>query len=339
MRWCDLQDSVDALQWNDSSVELRDVQYDSRCVESGDAFVAMRGEVVDGNRYIAQAINNGASAVITDSAEVFARLGREHPEIGASLVKHGRRALSEVSSALFGRPERQLALSAVTGTNGKTTTAFVLEQMLRSVGRRCVLVGTIETHVGEEVRDSPHTTPESRDLLATFADGVRAGCTEAVIEASSHALEQERIWGMPMDIAIWTNLTQDHLDYHGTMDAYFNSKAKLFQGLGTVPPRVAIINSDDAWGQRLLGQGLRSEVLTYGIETGDYRAEGLKQQAGATEFTFKTPKGSVGMRSRLSGRVNVYNVLASSCAAMERGAYAGADWCIGTRIAAGARQI
>ena len=279
----------------------------------------MRGEVVDGNRYIAQAINNGASAVITDSAEVFARLGREHPEIGASLVKHGRRALSEVSSALFGRPERQLALSAVTGTNGKTTTAFVLEQMLRSVGRRCVLVGTIETHVGEEVRDSPHTTPESRDLLATFADGVRAGCTEAVIEASSHALEQERIWGMPMDIAIWTNLTQDHLDYHGTMDAYFNSKAKLFQGLGTVPPRVAIINSDDAWGQRLLGQGLRSEVLTYGIETGDYRAEGLKQQAGATEFTFKTPKGSVGMRSRLSGRVNVYNVLASSCAAMERG--------------------
>ncbi len=319
MRWSDLRDSLDALRWRDSPVEMCGVQYDSRRVGAGDVFVAMRGGVVDGNSYLAQAIARGASAVITDSADAFATLDREYPRVGAALVEHGRRALSEASSALFGRPERQLALSAVTGTNGKTTTAFILEQMLRSVGRRCVLVGTIETHVAEEVRTSPHTTPESRDLLATFADGVRTGCTEAVIEASSHALEQERIWGMPVDVAIWTNLTQDHLDYHGTMDAYFESKAKLFQGLGTMPPRVAVINADDARGQELLSRGLRSEVFTYGLERGDYRAEGLRQKAGDTGFTFKTPKGYVEMRSPLTGRVNVYNVLAASCAAMERG--------------------
>src|SRR6202020_1202871 len=107
-----------------------------------------------------------------------------------------------------------LALSAMTGTNGKTTTAFLLEAMLRSVGRTCVLIGTIETHVGDEVRGSPHTTPESRDVLALFADGLKVGATEVVMEMSSHALEQERVWGLPVDVAMFTNLTQDHLDYH-----------------------------------------------------------------------------------------------------------------------------
>ena len=123
-----------------------------------------------------------------------------------------------------------LKVSAVTGTNGKTTTAWLLEQMLRSVGRRCVLIGTIETHVGDEVRVSEHTTPEASDLLQIFADGVAAGCTEVVMEMSSHALDQERVWGIPVDVAIFTNLTQDHLDYHGTMEKYFLAKARLFEG-------------------------------------------------------------------------------------------------------------
>ena len=118
----------------------------------------------------------------------------------------------------------------MTGTNGKTTTAFLLEAMLRSVGRTCVLIGTIETHVGDEVRVSPHTTPESRDVLELFADGLKVGATEAVMEMSSHALEQERVWGLPVDVAMFTNLTQDHLDYHGTMDNYFASKAKFLMG-------------------------------------------------------------------------------------------------------------
>ena len=321
MLWVDVLRDVATVAERGGSRELRvtGVQYDSRRVVAGDVFVAMRGGVVDGNGFAEDALRRGAAAVVTDSAELYERLAREHAGTGVALVERGRRALSEVSSAVFGRPERQLALSAVTGTNGKTTTAAVLEQMLRSVGRRCVLVGTIETHVGDEVRDSPHTTPESRDLLRTFADGVRAGCTEAVIEASSHALEQERVWGMPVDVAIWTNLTQDHLDFHGTMEAYFGAKARLFEGVGTMPPRVAVVNADDAWGRRLLGRKLRSEVLTYGIDAGEYRAEGVSLRAGATEFVLRTPRGAISMRSPLTGRVNVYNVLAATCAALERG--------------------
>lgn len=319
MRWSELRGSVEAVAWKDASVELRGVQYDSRKVGAGDVFVAMRGEVADGNRFIDRAIEQGGVAVVTDSTESYARLVERHRDTGAALVERGRRALSEISSVIFGRPERQLALTAVTGTNGKTTTALVLEQMLRGAGRGCVLVGTIETHVGEEVRSSPHTTPESRDLLAVFADGVRAGCTEAVIEASSHALEQERMWGLPVDVAIWTNLTQDHLDYHGTMEAYFESKARLFAGVGTVPPRVAVVNADDAWGQQLLRRDLRSEVLRYGMDAGEYRAERVALRADATEFVLRTPHGVVEMQSPLTGRVNVYNVLAASCAALERG--------------------
>ncbi len=319
MRWSELQGSVGAAAWEESEAEVRGVQYDSRRVTAGDVFVAMRGEAVDGNRYIDAALAQGAVGVVTDSVETHQRLKDVQPGLGVALVERGRRALSEVSAAVFGHPERQLALSAVTGTNGKTTTAFVLEQMLRSVGRECVLVGTIETHVGGEVRPSPHTTPESRDLLEVFADGVRAGCTEAVIEASSHAIEQERIWGMPVDVAIWTNLTQDHLDYHGTMEAYFEAKARLFAGLGTMPPRVAVVNADDAWGLRLLGRELRSEVMTYGIEAGAYRAEIVELRAGATTFWLRTPRGEVEMQSPLTGRVNVYNVAAAACAALERG--------------------
>ncbi len=320
MRWSELRERVEADGWRDTAdVEVRGVQYDSRRVIAGDVFVAMRGGVADGNQFIEAAVGRGAVAVVTDSAEEFARLGREHAHLGAALVERGRRALSEVSSTVFGQPARHLALCAVTGTNGKTTTAFLLEQMLQSVGRRCVLVGTIETHVAGEVRASPHTTPESRDLLETFADGVRAGCTEAVIEASSHALDQERVWGLPVDVAIWTNLTQDHMDYHGTMEAYFESKARLFAGVGTMPPRVAVVNADDAWGQKLLERGLRSEVLRYGMDAGEYRAEAVVLRAGATEFRLRTPRGMVDMRSPLTGRVNVFNVLAAACAALERG--------------------
>ena len=180
-------------------------------------------------------------------SEVFDQLQSSQPDLPVALVEHGRRALAEVSAAVFGHPERKLKLSAVTGTNGKTTTTFLLEQLLASVGRKSVLLGTIETHIAGEVRPTDHTTPESRDIYAIFAEGVKAGCTEAVMEMSSHALEQERVWGLPVDVAIYTNLTQDHLDFHGTMDAYARAKAKLFAGVGAPPPRVAVINEDDPY--------------------------------------------------------------------------------------------
>jgi UDP-N-acetylmuramoyl-L-alanyl-D-glutamate--2,6-diaminopimelate ligase len=279
----------------------------------------MRGEATDGNRYIDAAVAQGAAAVVTDSREAYARLLREHAGVGAALVGHGRRGLAEVSAVVLGHPERRLALSAVTGTNGKTTTAFLLEAMLRSVGRTCVLIGTIETHVGDEVRVSPHTTPEASDTLRVFADGVAVGATEAVMEMSSHALEQERVWGLPVDVAMFTNLTQDHLDYHGTMERYFRAKARLFEGVGAPAPRVAVINCDEEFGRRLAAGVKGPEVMRYGMEDGEYRAQDVVLRAGETRFLFKTPNGDAVVRSPLTGRVNVYNLLAASCAALARG--------------------
>jgi UDP-N-acetylmuramoyl-L-alanyl-D-glutamate--2,6-diaminopimelate ligase len=321
MRWDDaIVGAAAVAEWRDAPVNVTGVEYDSRRVKRGDVFVAMRGGVADGNRFIEQAIAQGAAAVVTDSREAYEALRRDHGAMGVALVERGRRALAEVSAAVFGHPERRLALSAVTGTNGKTTTAFLLEQMLRSVQRTCVLIGTIETHVGDEVWLSPHTTPEASDTLRVFADGVAVGATEAVMEMSSHALEQERVWVLPVDVAMFTNLTQDHLDYHGTMESYFAAKARLFEGVGAAPPRVAVINLDDAVGEQLVRVAARSQLLGYGLEgRGDFRAEGVVMRAGETRFVMQTPVGEVGMRSPLTGRVNVYNLLAASAAAWARG--------------------
>jgi len=320
MRW---DEAIAAVQIVERSgrgdIDVRGVQYDSRRVSAGDVFVAMRGGTSDGNRFIDAAIRKGATAIVTDSPETFDELKRKQPELAVALVEHGRRALAEISSVVMGEPELAMKLSAVTGTNGKTTTAFLLEQMLRSVGRKCVLLGTIETHVGDEVRESEHTTPESRDVLAVFADGVRAGCTEAVMEMSSHALEQERVWAMPVDVAIFTNLTQDHLDYHGTMEAYAEAKARLFRGVGAKAPRVAVINADDGEAARMIEAASGCEVVTYGIDAGEWRATEVTLRAGETRFVLRSPHGAVEVQSPLTGRVNVYNLLAAACAAFARG--------------------
>ena len=320
MHWADALQEVTRIESGGAAGEVAGVEYDSRRVRAGSAFVAMRGGTTDGNRYIDAAIAQGAVAIVTDSQEAYARLRLEHPTIAAVHVAHGRRALAELSAALLGHPERRLKISAVTGTNGKTTTAYLLEQMLRSVGRKCVLIGTIETHVGDEVRVSPHTTPESSDIYKIFADGVQAGATEAVMEMSSHALEQERVWGIPVDVAIFTNLTQDHLDYHGTMEKYLTAKMQLFEGVGTPPPRVAVVNADDPAAEAIARASGHAQRMMYSVDgRGDYCAERIQMQAGETRFQFVTSSGVVEIRSPLCGRVNVSNLLAAMCAALARG--------------------
>ncbi|MDR3734020.1 MAG: UDP-N-acetylmuramoyl-L-alanyl-D-glutamate--2,6-diaminopimelate ligase [Acidobacteriaceae bacterium] len=323
MLWSDALTDVAAVAdaFYYAPVQVSGVEYDSRRVSAGTVFVAMRGETTDGNRYIDAAIAQGAAAIVTDSREAFAAVQAKHTRMPVVQVEHGRRALATISANLFGHPEKKLAVSAVTGTNGKTTTAFLLEAMLRSAGKTCVLVGTIEYHVGDAVRSSPHTTPEARDLLELFRDGVAAGASEAVMEMSSHALEQERAWGVPVDTAIFTNLTQDHLDYHHTMEEYFGAKRRLFAGVGAAAPRVAVVNADDEYGLRLeeFAREGRSEALTYGIERGDFRAEKIVLRAGATEFAMQTPVGAVQVCSHLTGRVNVYNLLAAAAAGHARG--------------------
>jgi UDP-N-acetylmuramoyl-L-alanyl-D-glutamate--2,6-diaminopimelate ligase len=284
----------------------------------------MRGEATDGNQYIEQAAARGASAVLTDSAAAFDAAAAGPLQVALVEVPHGRRALAQVAAAFYHHPERALAISGVTGTNGKTTTTFLLEQMLRQAGRETVLVGTIEYRIGQQLRPAPHTTPESRDLMALFAEGVAAGATEAVMEVSSHALAQGRVWGVPFDTAIFTNLTRDHLDYHGTMEEYFQAKARLFapaRAEGSPAPRVAILNADDAAGLRLvpLARAAGSYVVTYGIEHGDLRAREIAMRLDGMSFVLKSPQGSATIETRLTGRVNVYNLLAAAATAMARG--------------------
>ncbi|MGC9159216.1 MAG: Mur ligase family protein, partial [Terracidiphilus sp.] len=200
------------------------IEYDSRRVRPGAVFVAMKGGTTDGNRYVEKAIAAGAAGIITDSAQIFDHLLVFSPGLPVLEVEHGRRALAEASAAFFGHPERRLSATGITGTNGKTTTAFLAEALLNRAGRKTVLVGTIEYHVAGETRPSPHTTPESRDLFELMAAGAAAGATELVTEVSSHALDQGRAAGIGFDVAVFTNFTRDHLDYHGTMENYFRAK-------------------------------------------------------------------------------------------------------------------
>lgn len=321
MRWNEINAELRSLKTAGRGVEISGVHYDSRRVGLGDVFVAMRGGSTDGNRFVDAALQQGAAAIVTDSSETFDQLENSHPDLPIALVEHGRRALAEVSAAVFGHPERKLKLSAVTGTNGKTTTTFLLEQLLACAGCKSILLGTIETHIAGETRPTEHTTPESRDIYATFAEGVKAGCTEAIMEMSSHALEQERVWGLPIDVAIFTNLTQDHLDFHGTMDAYALAKARLFAGVGAPSPRVAVINVDDPSAPRMLDAFAGEHVMRYGLEApgATHLASNLHLAVGDTRFEFVTPDGTISIQSPLSGRVNVYNLLAAMCAALARG--------------------
>ena len=328
MKWSDITAELQSLKTaGRADAEVRGVHYDSRRIGPGDVFVAMRGGSTDGNRFVDAVLHQGAAAIVTDSPEVFAQLQTSHPELPLALVEHGRRGLAEVSAVVFGHPERKLKLSAVTGTNGKTTTTFLLEQLLASVGRKSVLLGTIETHIAGEVRPTEHTTPESRDIYAIFAEAVARGCTEAVMEMSSHALEQERVSGLLVDVAIFTNLTQDHLDFHGTMGAYASAKAKLFAGVGAPPPRVAVINIDDNYAGRMISAAKAcTDIWTYSVEkyshegdSAEFRARDVTQSSADTSFEWINPFGTVEVQSHLVGIVNVWNLSAAMAAALARG--------------------
>jgi UDP-N-acetylmuramoyl-L-alanyl-D-glutamate--2,6-diaminopimelate ligase len=316
-----LLQGVPYLRRNSVDAAISGIEYDSRRAVTGSLFVAMQGGTTDGNRYIAPAVKQGAVAVLTDSAAAFDAATRDFPQIALIEVAHGRKALAGIGANFFGHPESRLALSGVTGTNGKTTTAFLLDAILNHVHRKTVLVSTIEYHVANEVRPSPHTTPESRDLRELFAEGVGRGATEAVMEVSSHALAQGRVWGLNYDVAIFTNLTRDHLDFHGTMERYFIAKRSLFDGGNGAVPRVAVINSDDVFGLEIAEAAVDagSKILGYGLGPAAFRAEEIKMLASGMSFSMLTPHGARRIETRLTGRVNVYNLLAASAAALARG--------------------
>ena len=227
MNFQDLLDGAEILaQSGDASVTK--VEYDSRKAKPGTLFVAMRGETSDGNRYIDQAVEKGAVAVVTDSVSETQRSG-----VAWAQVPHGRRGLARISANFYMQPANRISTTGITGTNGKSTTAFLLESILSASGRKSLLVGTIEYHVAGQILPAPHTTPEALELNQLLAQALEAGATEAVMEVSSHALDQQRVFGIPFDVAVFTNLTRDHLDYHKDMDQYFAAKRVLFEGCGT----------------------------------------------------------------------------------------------------------
>jgi UDP-N-acetylmuramoyl-L-alanyl-D-glutamate--2,6-diaminopimelate ligase len=296
--------------------DVTSVEFDSRRVRPGSAFLAMRGERSDGNRFIDQAIQAGAVAVVTDSATETPRQG-----VAWAVVPHGRRALARLSENFYKHPAERIAITGVTGTNGKSTTAFVVESIFAAAGRKSALIGTIEYHVAGRVYPAPHTTPEPLELARLLAEAVGLGVSDAVMEVSSHALAQQRVFGLPFDVAVFTNLTRDHLDYHKTMDDYFAAKRVLFEGCGTDPPRAAVTNLDDEYGAKLVEfSRKRSSVrLTYGWERGDFHAEKVDLSPRGTRFDLVTPQEKIAIFSPLIGRVNVYNILAASAAAFARG--------------------
>jgi len=322
MNWKELIDEVTAVGASGGSDEpVTGIEYDSRKVKAGSVFVAMKGGSTDGNRYVEKAIASGALGIITDSAHKFDHLVVFEAGLPVLEVEHGRRALAEASAAFFGHPERKLAATGITGTNGKTTTAYLIEALLNAAARKAVLVGTIEYHVAGEVRPSVHTTPESRDLFELMAEGVSRGATELVTEVSSHALDQGRAACVNFDVAVFTNLTRDHLDYHQTMEKYFAAKRLLFDGTVYPAPRVAVINAQDPRCGALAEAARKAgaEVRTYGIGAGDWRAASFKLTPSGAVIELESPAGAAKIISKLAGEVNVLNLLAALTAAHARG--------------------
>jgi UDP-N-acetylmuramoyl-L-alanyl-D-glutamate--2,6-diaminopimelate ligase len=287
-------------------LEISGIAYDSRLVEPGTLFVAIHGEKTDGNKYVSEAMRRGAVAVLSEQEQA----GALPPEFPWIQVADARKALAISAANFYKRPAEVLKLIGVTGTNGKTTTTYLVDSILRAAGCEVGLLGTIGYRLVREALPAPNTTPESLDLQKYLAEIVHAGGTHAVLEASSHALALNRLWGCPFAVAIFTNLTRDHLDYHKTFEEYFAAKRRLFEGTGAAAPAAGVINRDDEYGQKLLG--LAARTLTYGIESGaDITTRKPVFSPAGIEFAAETPAGKIEIRSKLVGRPNVYNILAA----------------------------
>jgi UDP-N-acetylmuramoyl-L-alanyl-D-glutamate--2,6-diaminopimelate ligase len=313
MQLRDLLNGVE-VRWLTGDAWVAGLHYDSRKIEPGWAFVAIEGEQVDGNRFVPAALERGAVAILSERepSREFQKAGAGKHEIGWAQVANGRRALATASANWFRRPADELRLVAITGTNGKTTTSFICENILKQAGTTSSLIGTVEYHIGEKVLPSPHTTPESYDLQQLFRQMREAHCTAAVMEVSSHALAMERVWGCSFETAVFTNLTQDHLDFHKTFDAYRAAKKRLFEGTGGRPPANAVINADDPSSPEMV-RDFRGRIITYGFSAAaDLRGSRLENTPGGLRFQLEAREGwSVAIQSPLLGRVNALNLLAA----------------------------
>jgi UDP-N-acetylmuramoyl-L-alanyl-D-glutamate--2,6-diaminopimelate ligase len=296
----------------DKDVEISGIAYDSRKAAKGSLFVAMRGHSQDGHAYLGDAVRRGATALIGETYEGF------DADITKIKVVDSRDALSRLAARFYGDPCRDIELIAVTGTNGKTTTTYLIESILSAAGAIPGVIGTINSRFKGVVHPSSITTPESLDLMAVLRSMADGGATHVIMEVSSHALDQGRTGACPFNVGVFTNLTRDHLDYHRTMEEYFEAKSLLFRGL--IKDRhgrkgTAVINMDDPKGE-VLRQTTVNDVLTYGLgEDCDVTARDVSTDGTGLKALIKTPKGEMDIVSSLIGNINLYNILAAISAA------------------------
>ena len=289
------------------------LDYDSRRIQPGWLFFAFPGAHTDGRQFAADALARGAVAVASQCAA---------PEGLADrwvTVEHGRQALALAARNFYGRPDERLGLTGITGTNGKTTTSYLLDSILRAAGHTTALIGTIEYHLAGRVLPAVNTTPESLDLVRLFRELEAAGGSHVTMEVSSHALALGRVYGLRFHTAVFTNLTRDHLDFHGTMEEYFAAKNLLFAGAGGPPPVCAVVNRDDPWSRRIAFHPT-TQVIRYGTGAdADLRARHISSSFQGLRFDVQHGKTRFGLESPLIGRINVYNILAATGAALSYG--------------------
>ncbi len=308
--------AVSGVLTGDGDVKVFDVTHDSRQVRTGSVFVAVRGLKIDGSVFARQAQERGAAGIISEG-EPPADLS-----VGWIKVEESRRALALASAEVHQHPSRSLQLVGITGTNGKTTTAYLIEAIADAAGDTGAMLTTVESQIGSTRRKAERTTPEASDTQRFLREAVEAGCRVAVMECSSQALDLRRCDGLQVNLAVFTNLTRDHLDYHHTMDEYFKAKLGLFDGTIGDKPNIAIINVDDSYGVQL-SQDLAREsrrVVTYALDSdADVRATDIEISLDGMRFQVTSPAGSQTFKSPLVGRPHIYNILSAVACGLELG--------------------
>jgi len=288
--------------------EIQDIVQDNRKVSSGSLFICIEGLTVDGHQFAEDAANKGAAAILAEKP-----LNVNIPVI---LVPSTKRAMAILADFFYGQPTKKMRLVGITGTNGKTTTSHLIEQIFRDAGEKTGLIGTMYMKIADNVLDTKNTTPDSLTLQNTFKQMLDEGVSTAVMEVSSHALDQGRVFGCDYDVAVFTNITQDHLDYHHTMEAYLRAKSLLFAQLGNAynyeHPKFAVLNMDDS-GSKQIQKETAAHIVTYGIDnqSAQFTAKDIEMNSKGTSFTLISPEGETRIHLQLIGKFSIYNILAA----------------------------
>lgn len=288
-------------------VEVNRVQYDSRKIQKGDCFVAIKGGASDGHLFIQDAVSKGAKVLVMERDDAIPDSFAMHNGVIKVVVTDSRKALAEISSNYYGHPSRTLEMVGVTGTNGKTTTTHLIKSILEAAGKKTGLIGTIEYKIGEKTVSATHTTPESLELNEVLALMAERGCSSVSMEVSSHALHQSRVHGLKYDVAVFTNLSQDHLDYHGTMEEYFKAKQRLFE----MKPAWVVSNTDDEWGNRIAKSAWGNRVMYGTAPPADVIPLSTDLSIEGTNLQLRHGNETTSISSSLVGRFNVSNIMAA----------------------------